>query len=391
MKTSKPTAVEAQLRAYMDGALAGDELVRVEHLLTQSNAARTTLNRLRQEAATAQAGLSTLQPPETAYSPASQALIRFQTDLSQKNSTQSSDLIAWNRLKGLNIMLNHAFVKRYQSAITAVALVLTLIVAFSFAPVRAVAGDLLKIFRVQQVKVIQVDTDNFREDGEIGQLLEQVAPDSRVVVDGGKPVEVASLEEAAAHAGYTPAEIRALPADAGERVMIKVQDKSVNEVKVDLEIARAVFDAAKISVSLPDSLEDTPIIITRPTLVMQTWGNADKPTLSLAQMESPQIEYPDDLDLNTLGTAGLQLLGYSEAEAKALADTIDWTNTLLFPVPSDADVEVSEVSINGGSGVLFTKPDEEESGVMWQKDGKSYFLLGQYSADQILQAAESVR
>jgi hypothetical protein len=197
--------------------------------------------------------------------------------------------------------------------------------------------------------------------------------------------------------GFTPAEISALPADVGEATIIKVQDKSVNEVNVDLDTARAIFEAALIDVNLPDSLRDTPITITRPATVMQGWGSETsgslegEPNLMFIQMESPQIEYPDDLDLNALGVAGLQLLGYSEADARALADTIDWTNTLLFPVPTDAGVDVSEVTVNGSSGVLFVETDGAKTGVVWQKDGKSYFLAGHYNPDQILQTAESVR
>jgi hypothetical protein len=110
-------------------------------------------------------------------------------------------------------------------------------------------------------------------------------------------------------------------------------------------------------------------------------------------MTSPAIEYPDGLDLNALGVAGLQLLGMTKDEAEALGSTIDWANTMVLPVPNDSDTTVGDVSINGAAGVVFTKPGAEDvtAAILWTRDGMSYFIKGNYSADQLVEMANSVQ
>jgi hypothetical protein len=110
-------------------------------------------------------------------------------------------------------------------------------------------------------------------------------------------------------------------------------------------------------------------------------------------MTAPAVEYPDDLDLNALGVAGLQLVGMSKEEAETLAATIDWANTIILPIPNDSNVTVAEVSINGANGLLFVNPakDEDSAAITWTQNGLSYFINGDYSAEQIVEMAESVK
>lgn len=293
-------------------------------------------------------------------------------------------------------MLTKSFIKRHQPAVIALALILTFAVALSFAPVRAFAGDLLKIFRVQEVKVVPVDVghlENIESNEELSGLLEQFSPDEKVLIEGGEPVEVASLSEAAAMVDFPVAEVTNVPAGAGPLQMIGVGQESVYEVQLDPDLMEAIFAAADIDIDLPDSLHDTPVTVTRPTMLLQRWGDDDMTGLGYLQLRSPQIEYPDDLDLDELGVAMLQFLGYSKAEAIALGASINWANTIVLPIPTDADYEVTDVSVNGASGTLFEESPESGSNtmLMWQKGGMSYLLIGPYNADQILEIAESVR
>ena len=289
------------------------------------------------------------------------------------------------------MMFSKSFVKRHQPALTALALFLILGIAFSFAPVRALAGDLLGIFRVQKVKVIPVDTSQLEGNEELEGLLAQFAPQSETVVDGGEPVEVADLSQAATLVDFNIAELTALPAEVTTPGKLGILNKSVERVQLDPDLMEAIFEAAGIKIDLPDSLRDTPIIVTRPTMLYQAWGDESDRYLAFTQMNAPQIEYPDDLDLNELGIAVLQFFGKSKAEAMAMSATIDWANTLILHLPSDADAQVSEVSINGASGTLFQTSSAQETMLMWQKDGKTYLLNGSFEAEQLVEMAKSVR
>jgi hypothetical protein len=126
---------------------------------------------------------------------------------------------------------------------------------------------------------------------------------------------------------------------------------------------------------------------------MQEWRAGDEVLLGFMQLPAPSVEYPDDLDLNALGVAGLQFLGMSKAEATALGATIDWANTLVLPIPSDTELTVSEVSVNGTKGTLFTEEEAkgDDTALMWQQNGMTYFVAGNYTADEILAIAQSVK
>jgi len=395
MKIRPKRLSEAILRAYLDQALPARELAQVEHDLAQAAAPQAALVRLRRDMEETGQTLSLLTPTDFDRSPALPALKRLQATL----ATQPRGFIKlhWIKLHWLErilAMFSKSFIKRHQSAVTALTLILLLVVTFSFAPIRAMAGDFLKIFRVREVKVIPVNVEhleNMENNQELSSLLEQFSPETEAVVDGGEPQEVASLSEAAARVDFPIAEATNLPAGAGSLNKIAVLDRSVHQLQLDPDLAEAIFEAAGIEIDLPASLKETPIILTRPAMVLQSWGSEDEAGLRFVQLRSPEIEYPEDLDLNELGVAILQFLGRSEEEAIAQAAAIDWANTLILPIPSDANVTTTEVSIDGAPGTLFLEDDGAANAVMWQKDGLTYMVTGPYAADQILEIAKSVR
>ena len=288
-------------------------------------------------------------------------------------------------------MFNNSFVRQYRAAFIAVAVALVLAFLFSFAPVRSAAGRFLKIFRVQEVKIVPVDVaqmEKLKNNPEFSGLMQQFNPQVERVAGGGEPQPVASLEEAAAAVDFSPLPLK--PFDDEGTVHIALQPAATDRLNLDRDLLEAIFQSAGIEVQLPDSLDESPIILHRPTTVLQTWEAGGRAALHFAQLRSPEIEYPDDLDLQALGTAGLQLLGMPEAEARALGATIDWANTLVLPVPADAGVTVTEVTVNGAKGFLFA--DEAASGdgaaLMWQQNGVVYLLQGKYSGPQLLAIAE---
>lgn len=376
---------EGKLRAYLDNELPGHEREQVEAALAASAETREALAGLRQEVARTGRYLAALEPTAASASTAGPALARLRAGLS--NNAATSGKIE-ERIKA---MFTSSFLKRHQAAVTMAVMLAAVAIAFSFAPVRVLAGDFLKIFRVQDVKFVPVDVGRLESNEELMALLEQVSPEIDVVVDGGPPQEVASLAEAAALVDFDVVEITSVPPDAGALNRVVVENRSVSQVHVDVDLAKAVFEAGGVEVDLPDSLRDTPIVVTRPTMVRQQWGTEHEPTLAFTQMRSPEIEYPDDVNLDELGVAGLQLLGMSEAEARAFGATIDWTNTLVLPVPKDKGIEVAEVSVNGAQGFLFRAEEDDESALMWQRDGLTYLLTGSYPAEQILQIGQSVQ
>jgi len=396
MKSNGIKIDEGTLRAYLDNTLSRSGAKQVEQQLRDSAEAQATLARLRQEMAVTEKALTNLAPSGSMLSPAPQALNALQSRLARDSSKFNPKLTTERGF----FMLSKSFIKRHQPAVAGLAILLTVAIALSFAPIRAFAGDLLRIFRVQEVKVVPVDAnrlEDLEENEEFSSLLDQFSANKEVVVDGGDPQIVSTLSEAATLVDFRVAEVTDIPNTAGPLAEVSIHHKSVYQIRLDPGLMEAIFEAGGIEIDLPDSLNGQSIIATRPTMLMQEWRNGEDLGLGFAQLESPQIEYPDDLDLNALGVAGLQLLGKSKSEAEQLAATIDWANTLIMPMPSDAEVEVTEVSINGIKGMLFNnlsdseKMHRPEAGLMWQKDGRTYLLSGPYEADQLVAIAQSVR
>ncbi len=373
---------DATLQAFLDGALSPGEHRRVSVAIEESAELRAQLAVLEARRAWVSAQMDAVAPhtrPDSA-----RAWQRWQTE-----NVPHSGRPSFN--KRIGQVMKTSFFKRYQPALTAMALVAVLAMLFSFAPVRATAGNFLQIFRVRQIKVVPVDVsrmETLANNPDLSALLEQFSPETSMDAGGKEPQEVPSVADAER---IVPFRVR-VPKGVGTPTRIYVSPQTIATMKLDRDLLAAIFEAADIQVDLPASLNDTPLIITKPDTVMMDWA-ADGNSLNFIQMPTPRIEYPNDLDLNALGVAGLQLAGLSKVEAEALGATIDWANTLVLPIPTDADMSYREVTINGGQGLVFTNTGatDDKSALMWQTDGMSFFIVGNYTADELILLAESVR
>jgi hypothetical protein len=380
---------EGTLRAYLDQALSPKELAKVNKQLADSPQLQAALERMSQERHDFAPYLAGLAPPPENQSDALQAWQRFQAQGSQSTPANQTT----NIKERIGNMANQPFVKRYQAAIGILIVVAIIAIALSFAPVRAMAGNLLKIFRVQTVTIVPVDQEDMealRNNPNLERLADQLEPQLEVI-DEGEAQKVDSLDEAADLAGFQVAQITALPAEVGEPGISVFQQKIVR-LQLDKELLEAVFEAAEIEIDLPDSLDEELVIVTHPNTVIQTWYQEGEEILGFVQMPSPSISYPDGLDLDALGVAGLQLLGRSKEEAEKLGATIDWANTMVLPVPNNAKTDIDEVSINGAKGLVFVNSDSEEdkAAIMWTQNGLSYLIKGNYSTDKVVEMAKSV-
>jgi anti-sigma factor RsiW len=380
---------EGKLRAYLDRSLGSAEQSEVEKQLAESAQATAALARLSQEHRAVAPYLAELSPRSGEQADASRAYRRIRSQISDP-ATQS---VAAQMIERITEMMRQSFIKRHQLAITVLVVAAVVAVALSFAPVRAMAGSLLQIFRVQTVRVVPVDRDDMealRNNPNLEELVDQLKPQVDVD-DDSEPQKVDTFDEAEQLAGFQVAKIAALPEDAGD-VSISVRLQKVVQLQLDKDLLEAVFDAAEIEINLPDSINDQPVIVTHPNSVVQEWHREGQEILEFSQMTSPAIEYPDGLDLDAFGVAGLQLLGKSKEEAETLGSTIDWANTMVLPLPNDSDTSVTDVSVNGTPGVVFVGSNsaDEKAAIMWTRNGMSYFMKGQFSAEQMIDMAKSV-
>jgi hypothetical protein len=270
--------------------------------------------------------------------------------------------------------------------------ILVLALLLVFPSTRALASEVLKLFRVEQVAVLPIDTSNLEKltgNETLGKQFSKLMSDStEVTKEPAEPVSVADAAEASQAAGFkvrlpgglTPASI--LVADSSAFVM-KI-DRAKAQALVD-EVGRSdlilpeTIDGAKISVKIPASVNATFGIC--PSLEAEETDLAERQKyrdcLIFGQSPSPSVNAPASVDIAELAQIGLELTGMSHEEAAALASTIDWTSTLVVPLPRNAGT-YAEVSVDGVEGFLIQSDSKYDSqfALVWVKDGILYFISG---------------
>lgn len=270
--------------------------------------------------------------------------------------------------------------RRYAAA--GVLALFLLLFAFSFPTVRAAASEFLSLFRVQNFAAITISPEQIA-------LLNKVALDGltpgkvEILADPGQLTPVNSLRAAAARAGM--ASVRTIGA-LGEPTAIYVSAPGSGRLTVDLAGARGILAAVGVDpLLLPDSLDGAQVHVAVFAGVDQQWDD-----VHFLQSPSPLVEYPDGLDTTVLGQALLQLLGLNATEATRLSQEIDWTSTLLLPIPQDI-ASYREVTVDGVSGIAVSELDGRAATLIWQKDGVIYTLFGSHSAEELLTLTNSLK
>ena len=290
------------------------------------------------------------------------------------------------------------------------ALVLLMLV-MAFPGTRALAGELLNLFRVQQVQVVPVDFTGLEQltgDGALGNQFTELISDSvNMQQEPGEPVAAASAEEASQLAGFnvripagtTPSQINVTGAAAFSMALdrTKVQALLDEAGRSDLVLPASV-DGAEISVDIPPSVSVA--FGTCPKPGSGVSGNHEQSTTErrypdcviLAQIPSPSVNAPADLDIEALARIGLEFTGMSPEEAAELTSTVNWTSTLLVPIPRNAAIH-EQVSVDGVIGTLIQRASDEspQYALLWVKDGIIYAISGLGSNSQLaLEMANSL-
>ncbi len=292
-----------------------------------------------------------------------------------------------------------------------VALVLLALI-LAFPSTRALAGELLNLFRVQEVQVVPVDFTGLEQltgDGTLGnRFTELISSSVNMEQEPGEPVQAASAEEASQLAGFnvrlpagmTPSQINVTSAAAFSMTLDRAKAQALLDEagRSDLVLPASV-DGADISVDIPASVSVAFGTCPRPG--SEVSGNNEQSTTErrypdcviLAQIPSPNVNAPANLDIEALARIGLEFTGMSPEEAAELTSTVDWTSTLLVPIPRNAAVH-EQVSVDGVTGTLIQRPSGEgpQFALLWVKDGIIYAISGLgTNSEQALEMANSLR
>jgi hypothetical protein len=385
---------DGQLRAYLDGELNEEQKKHLNecptcqaHLPAIQAAAQRAGGRL---------GFLSFQPEGRRFQqlPPYLALARFKSRLIDKKETTMFKKIFGSRTLWIGL-----------------AAVIVLVLAFSVSPVRSFAGQFLGLFRVQQVSVIAIDTTGISQlngDSALGKQIGQLLSSSvKMTEKPGQPQSAATAEESGQLAGFT---VR-LPGAQAIAPQLTVQGGTAFSFVVDRARAQALLDeTGHKDLVLPASLNGANIDVNIPASVTAAYGNCPKPDpdgeglnmnsngspgrryadcVILAQIPSPTVNTPPDVDLEQLAEIGLQFTGMTPEQAHAFSQTVDWTTSLVIPIPKNA-ATYQQVNVDGVNGTLIQRPfdDGPEYALIWVKNGIIYAIsgLGSDSAKAIAMA-----
>lgn len=367
---------QGQLRAYLDRALPDLEQAAIAHHLGTCSRCRGELAELTAVSGQAATLLMAKLPD------AKGALARFQAQSSTQleQSTEGNTLVEHQRV-----------IRPRRSWFAALGAVLVVLALFALPPVRAAADSLLQIFRVQQVVFVPVSDERAAQLKSLnfdGDSLFLQKPDFKDT----KPQDVPDAAAASSAAGFTVAEPSELPGPATANTY-QVAAAQTGSFQVNVASARQLLELLDIKdVTIPDALGAQPIAVTTKPIASAEY-RGDGYRVTLTQGASPELALPDGVELSQLGNALLQILGTPADQAKTMAANIDWSSTLVVPMPSDID-SVEQVTVNGGRAMLVRESHgkSDQSMIYWQRGDRFYVLEATGLDDaELIVAAESVK
>lgn len=363
---------EGKLRAYLDGELGQQERAQITEHLGGCARCRAQLARVQQAATTTGERLTAL-PAMHGNTDISRALANVRTlGRAERVSTAWRDRIMGKRM--------------WRTAISAAVVLIVLVGVFSFAPSRALARQFLSIFRVRKFAAIQINADQTQLES-VGQTLQErlFLEDPEIVVD--EPVvQVDSLEEARQVAGF---EVR-VPGMFAESDQLRLEVKGRTELRLPLkrEALVALVELAGLDASsVADGWEEGEVWAMAPAMVYIQEGPWE-----VVQVWDPSIEYPEGVDPRLVGEAGLILLGLTPKDARNISASVDWTSTVLLPIPSSV-ARFQETRVAGEEAILLESAEStsrREAALFWEKDGVLYLVSGPGSGEYFMRIAESM-
>jgi hypothetical protein len=356
------------LRAYRDGELDEAQRTALEAHLRFCPECRQELATARAETQLLAVSLPSLDPQPDELSDTAVAWSEFQA----RRQAQRIGPLAqfWEEII---MKSNTVWSSKWRPALIAATCLLVIAFSLSFAPVREAAAEFLGVFRVRKFSAIPVDVTKMAEIEGLEDLLESgVLGTPTLLREPGETLTASTVAEASELAGF---DVRAPSRLESGLTLSKIEVASGPAMALTMDGATAEMVAEAIgagAIDLPDGPLDFQVDFG--AMVMQLYENGPM-RLEVHQMPTPEVLLPDGLDTVALGAAYLRLLGMSEADATRLAKSVDWTSTLVIPVPTDR-ATYKEVEVNGAMGLAVeTRLDNgrRAGAVIWERDG---FVFG---------------
>ena len=390
---------DSSLHAYLDQQLPDLERSHIESHLQDCPACRDRLAELASLAKEVSLRLAALKPgPAEAPRPALLALRQF----NHKETHPMFNIFSKRNLRPLWVTI---------------AVIAVLAISLNFQPVQALAASFLGLFRVQQVTILPINSNTIQSlenNQDISKAVSQLFSDSVTTTrPASQPQQVADAATASKLAGFTVRQWKdsTLPAvitvSSGQAFTFTVNRARAQQILTSLgnntlQLPQSI-DGAKISVDIPAGVSTA--YGDCPTMRLKRPGSGaaatDQPAapaadcLVLLQIPSPTINTPSSIDPAQLAAIGLQALGMSADQAQSFSQKVNWSTTLVIPIPT-GEVSYQDVQVDGAKGYVLAPVNGSGSAnarysVVWVKAGVIYSVAGTGDPAQGLAVANNLQ
>ncbi|MDH4140006.1 MAG: hypothetical protein OEV43_05480 [Coriobacteriia bacterium] len=294
--------------------------------------------------------------------------------------------------------------------IAAAAVAALFALSLTFAPVRGLASDFLKVFRTDKIESLSLSAEDLTQ---ITSSLESaegridLASLGEVDVEGAPSMEEVSFDEAQAATDF---EI-ALPEGLDEEPTIVLQAAQTYRFSLNVEGVNELLAAFGSQRELPAELDGREFTFEMPAIVTAEYSRGDSP-VSLEEPRDPDIPVEVDFVMVTQGRSP-ELVVPAGVDAKELRDVLvslpilpdnvrgqleavdDWQHTLIVPVQEGTSREV----LVDGTSVLLVEPDSGASpsgddlpfsAAIWNDGGVIRSIEGTVDQEMMLDMVESM-
>ncbi len=269
-----------------------------------------------------------------------------------------------------------------------------LVLAVAFTPIGSYAKGLLLIFQPKSFTAIPIGPSEFASS------LSQLRAFGRLQgVTNLRLSPVADRAAAQTAAGYHVAVAGpGVPSSADAPVFGVLPSHTESLTLSSSKIAAYAAQAHQKMPPLPAAIDGSTISVTTGPAVVSVYGgslgslsgaSAQLPDLLIAQAPAPKV-YSTGATLAEMESYFLSTPGFPPQLAAAIKAIGAPESTLPIPIPIGQALSQT-VAVQGVQGVAIGDQTGVGSGVVWQKDGMVYAVVGSLPQSQILQVAQGLK
>lgn len=290
---------------------------------------------------------------------------------------------------------------RWRLASAGIAATIALVALLTVPSVRVAAQGFLDIFRVKRVAAVPTDFKRLDRLDERLDMKTFMGDQIQTLTDPGAMQTLDSVEAAAGVSGMELQQPTKLP-NGFTGPVVRYRAPGMFRLTADMNKVQTILDTLEIDdMEVPWEANGATFTVKTPAVVAMIYRRGDA-EMVFDQARTPEVDLPPGVDLRRLGEIALRVQGLSANEAKAFAKTIDWSSTLVIPVPMMGS-EYHQVDLKGTKGLLITmqhgrRPDgtrvtkgPRRSALIWTTNDHVYSLTGSGNGSDLLHVAHSIR